>query len=71
MEATMKVEVVSAPAALLRDHIGELVDLLRDSVNGGASVNFVPPLDERINRHFWERVCGEVERGERKSWSTG
>lgn len=65
MEATMRVEVVSAPAALLRDHIGELVDLLRDSVNGGASVNFVPPLDERINRHFWERVCGEVERGER------
>lgn len=65
MEAVTKLEVLSAPASLIRDRMDELVELLRDSVDGGSSVNFLPPMDEGINRRFWERVCGEVERGER------
>lgn len=65
MEAVTKLEVLSASSERIREHLDEFVELLRDSVDGGSSVNFLPPMDEGINRRFWERVCGEVERGER------
>ncbi len=41
-------------------HQPALIDLLRDVVDGGASVNFIAPLDTRIAAAFWERVAGEV-----------
>lgn len=43
-----------------------LVDLLLDTVNGGASVGFVPPLSEETARSFWDETIREVEQGERK-----
>lgn len=41
------------------------VDLLRDVVDGGASVNFLPPLGDDVANAFWDRVAREVADGER------
>jgi ribosomal protein S18 acetylase RimI-like enzyme len=34
----------------------ELIALLRDSVDNGASVSFLPPLDEQAARKYWAEV---------------
>ena len=52
-------------AEQIRAHAHALIALLRDSVDGGSSVNFIAPLDTQIAANFWERMAGEVERGER------
>ena len=44
----------------IRAHKDELIELLRDAVDGGSSVNFIAPLDLRISAAFWERISGEV-----------
>ena len=43
----------------------DLVALLQDAVDGGASVGFLPPLDEEIARIYWEDVIDDVEVGRR------
>jgi GNAT superfamily N-acetyltransferase len=43
----------------------DLVALLQDAVNGGASVNFVAPLSPEVAATFWERVEREVANDER------
>ena len=49
----------------IRAHKSELVELLRDAVDGGSSVNFVAPLDTGIASAFWDRVASNVDAGER------
>ncbi len=49
----------------LRARKDELVELLRDAVDHGASVNFIAPLDTAIAAAFWERVAGEVAASQR------
>lgn len=44
---------------------GELSDLLRDCVEGGASVGFMLPLSVERCAAFWRRVAEDVERGAR------
>lgn len=41
------------------------VELLRDVVDGGASVNFLPPLSDAVAIAFWDKVAQEMEAGER------
>jgi GNAT superfamily N-acetyltransferase len=43
----------------------QLVALLIDCVEGGASVSFMHPLGEDEARAFWQRVADGVQRGER------
>ena len=41
----------------------ELVALLQDTVDGGASVGFLPPLSAEEAQHYWHEVFQDVARG--------
>ncbi|QRK06172.1 GNAT family N-acetyltransferase [Archangium violaceum] len=41
-------------------YLDDLVELLRDSVDGGASVGFLPPLDAAEARAYWKGVVAEL-----------
>jgi acetyltransferase len=43
----------------------ELIALLRDSVDNGASVGFLPPLDEQVAREYWADVGRAIEKQSR------
>lgn len=43
----------------------ELRDLLRDGVNHGASLGFLPPLSIEAAAAYWREVVGPVETGSR------
>jgi acetyltransferase len=43
----------------------ELIALLRDSVDDGASVGFLPPLDEQLAREYWSDVVRAIEKQSR------
>lgn len=43
----------------------ELVGLLQDTVNGGASVGFIPPLAPDTAEEYWLDTLKEVTRGDR------
>jgi GNAT superfamily N-acetyltransferase len=45
--------------------IAQLVDVLRDCVEGGASVSFMHPLTDERATAFWRRVADGVAAGER------
>jgi acetyltransferase len=55
--------ILTAPA--LRARRDEFVALLRDAVEGNASVGFVQPLAESSLQAFWDDVAAGVEAGER------
>ncbi len=44
--------------------VGALAEILRDCVEGGASVSFLAPLTQARAEAFWENVAVAVERGE-------
>ncbi len=44
---------------------GELVMLLKEAVDGGASMSFIAPLDYDMAANFWAKVAREVTTGER------
>ena len=46
-------------------YLDNLVDLLRDAVDGGASVSFLPPLDPAEARAYWTATLAEVADGTR------
>lgn len=52
-------------ATTLRARQTDLVELLRDGVDGGASMSFIAPLDAGLAQRFWAKVAGEVEAGRR------
>ena len=45
--------------------IEELVEVLRDCVEGGASVSFMLPLSREHAAAFWRRIAADVASGER------
>ena len=53
---------LDAPGA--RRAVGELAQVLRDCVEGGASVSFMAPLSIEKAVAFWERVADAVDRGQ-------
>ncbi|MDX2139362.1 MAG: GNAT family N-acetyltransferase [Chloroflexota bacterium] len=59
------IEYKRLTGADVQQHEDSLMELLRDSVAHGASVGFLPPLDEAINRRYWAKVARDVEAGER------
>jgi acetyltransferase len=61
----MTIEIKRFTAQDIHAHKDELVELLRDAVDGGSSVNFLAPLDLSIAAAFWEKVAGEVEADQR------
>jgi GNAT superfamily N-acetyltransferase len=61
----MSVSIVCCDAREIEAQLDGLCELLRDVVDGGASVNFVAPLDADVARSYWMRVAGEVQTGHR------
>ncbi|HEY0953894.1 MAG TPA: GNAT family N-acetyltransferase [Roseateles sp.] len=59
----MNIRELDGAEALAR--VGELADVLRDCVEGGASVGFMLPLAEERCEAFWRRVAAGVAAGER------
>jgi GNAT superfamily N-acetyltransferase len=45
--------------------VEQLVDVLLDCVEGGASVSFMLPLSREHARSFWQRVAERTTRGDR------
>ena len=43
----------------------ELIALLRDAVDGGASIGFLPPLSDEVARAYWLETIAEVSRERR------
>jgi acetyltransferase len=54
------VEVVALDAAAVDAHRPALVALLRDAVDGGASIGFLPPLGEAEATAYWVAVRAVV-----------
>lgn len=45
------------------DRIASLIDLLRDAVDSGASISFMPPLLVGEAWDYWEKVIADVSTG--------
>ena len=60
------IEALDADAA--RGEQPALVALLREVVDDGASVGFLPPLSADDAREYWEGVAGAVKGGGRLLW---
>jgi GNAT superfamily N-acetyltransferase len=52
----VNVEIRFLDATGAASHLDALVELLRDSVDNGASVGFLPPLEPAEARAYWEEV---------------
>ena len=61
----MPIEIKRLNADEVRLYKAGLIELLRDVVDGGASVNFIAPLNTAIADAFWEKVAAEVEADQR------
>lgn len=61
----MTAKIVRANTTFMRDHFDGFCELLRDVVDGGASVNFVAPLDAKIAFAYWEKAAADVVSGQR------
>jgi len=61
----MDVRISPCDAPTLKARLADFVELLRDGVDGGASMSFIAPLDPEQARRFWAKVAGEVETGKR------
>ena len=59
-ETLMSVKIQRFGADDIRAHKAEFVELLRDAVENGSSVNFLAPLDLALAAAFWERIAGEA-----------
>jgi GNAT superfamily N-acetyltransferase len=59
------VEVRRLSATALREHLDGLAEVLRDCVDGGASVRFMAPFSHEHARAAFDAVVPEVESGRR------
>lgn len=64
MTTTAAVEVNRLDAAAAREAIPVLAEVLRDCVEGGASVSFLAPLTQERAEAFWTKVGEAVGRGD-------
>lgn len=46
-----------------RDASDDLIVLLQDAVNDGASIGFIPPLSRDVARDYWQGVFDDVQTG--------
>ena len=60
--------IVPAAADEADRRIADLLRLLRDSVDGGASVGFLPPLRDDEARTYWGGVVGALRGDSRLLW---
>jgi acetyltransferase len=58
-------DITRLTASDARAERDRLIALLADTVNHGASVGFLRPLDAALACDYWNEVCAAVERGTR------
>ena len=58
-------EIESLSPAGVTARRSALVELLRDAVDGGASIGFLPPMSEAEAATYWETVAGAAGDGSR------
>jgi acetyltransferase len=58
-------EIEALDAAGVRAREAELVEILVDCVDGGASVGFLPPLAASEAAAYWRTVCAALDDGSR------
>ncbi|MDY7228143.1 GNAT family N-acetyltransferase [Hyalangium rubrum] len=74
MNAGSPMEIRFVDATEAESYREALVELLRDAVDGGASVGFLPPLEESEARAYWEGVREDLVAGRRSlalAWVEG
>jgi hypothetical protein len=54
------IEITRVEASQLEREMEAFVEVLRDSVNGGASVGFLPPLGPEEARAYWREVSQSI-----------
>jgi GNAT superfamily N-acetyltransferase len=54
------VHIQQLSAAEARDGLPELVALLQDSVDSGASVGYLPPLSDTMAQEYWQGVIDSL-----------
>ena len=59
----MKIELLTPQTA--RDTLNDLVELLQDAVDSGASVGFLPPLSREVASNYWLSVFTDLDAGHR------
>jgi acetyltransferase len=67
-------EITRVEATGLEREMEAFIEVLRDSVNGGASVGFMPPLGPEEARAYWREVAQAIRRRTRillAAWETG
>ena len=65
LEGRMTYLHTSVGPAEARALLPQLVELLRDAVDAGASVGFLPPLAPAEAQHYWQTVVEAIEAGTR------
>lgn len=55
----MQVKLLTSRTA--HDSLDELVELLQDAVESGASVGFLPPLSRDDASDYWRSVLADVD----------
>jgi ribosomal protein S18 acetylase RimI-like enzyme len=59
----MHIDLLKSDAA--RAKLGDLIDLLRDAVDSGASVGFLPPVSREAAYDYWLAVFADIDAGRR------
>ena|SRR2546426_606169 len=62
-EGAIQIEQLDARQA--QADIPSLVLLLQDAVDSGASVGFLPPLEEQQAQQFWQKIVADLAEGSR------
>lgn len=61
----MTIDIRRLDAEDIRTHRDGLIELLKNVVDGGSSVNFIAPLDAGIAAAFWDKVADDAAAGAR------
>lgn len=56
--------IVKLTADDVQRHVSDFIELLQDSVNGGASVGFIAPLDAQDAADYWSHVIDNMRANE-------
>lgn len=61
----MTAQIVKLSAEEAYHYMADLMELLRDAVDTGASVGFLPPLSALDSENFWHDIIKDIQAGTR------
>jgi len=64
----MDIQIVAVAPEDFASVLDGIADVLMDSVNNGASVNFVPPITHDDAREFWQRIESDITQEKTALW---